>query len=93
MCLERCFGVLDTLCLSLQTVRKDGTVSFRTGMGQQSPVVWHVGMLALTQQTLVIEGLFGTNAAKAQWDFSVFCNGERWEGGAKQQQAMNGSDL
>lgn len=62
-------------------------------MGQQSPVVWHVGMLALTQQTLVIEGLFGTNAAKAQWDFSVFYNGERWEGGAKQQQAMNGSDL
>lgn len=58
-------------------------------MGQQSPVVWHGGMLALTQHTLVIEGLFGSNAAKAQWDFSVLCNRERREGDAEQQQAMN----
>lgn len=81
ICLERYFDVLGALCLSLQTVHKDRMVSFCTGMGKQSPVVWHVGMLALPQQTLVIEGLFGGNAAKAQWDFSVFCNGERREGG------------
>lgn len=41
-------------------------------MDQQSPVVWHVGALTLTQHTLVIEGLFGGSAAKAEWDFSIF---------------------
>ena len=45
------FGVLDTLCLSLRTVLKDGKFSFYTKVDQQSRVVWHVGTLALTQQT------------------------------------------
>lgn len=50
-------------------------------MDQQSPVVWHVGALTLTQHAVVIEGLFGGSAAKAEWDFSIFFFFEGWEGG------------
>lgn len=50
-CLRNCFGVLDTLCFSLLTVLQDRAVSFYTEMDQQSPVVWHVGALTLTQHT------------------------------------------
>lgn len=91
-CLERFFSLLHTLCLSLQTAHKDRTVSFCTGMGQQSPVgmwrCWH-----WHNRHWRLKGCLGVVLPRHNGIFQFFAVEKDGRGDAKQQQAMNGSDL